>query len=162
MHEGLITQAHPSTTWIVVMNGETARFFEFSKIKQAIALNRSQKDTACEEHTDCRLLPVKGQHAVVVANDYLCPHQSLNSRHSNQSFYFVKMISTLLDKARGRNAYENIILVAPAKMLAEFRQQLPSRVQSCVAAVLPKDLVAYDPKNLLAHLQDTLHEAHLA
>lgn len=65
---------------------------------------------------------------------------------------FAKDVASWLEKARGRDAFEKLVLIAAPKMLGELRAVLCKNVQECITAEISKDLAGHDDKHLAVEL----------
>lgn len=69
---------------------------------------------------------------------------------------FAKSLVSVLQKALGRKEYDQLVLVAPSKMLGELRAALPDQVKASVHAEIGKDLTQIPNPDLPKHLADVL------
>jgi len=174
-------QSHKSpVTWVLVADGKQANIYDCRKAMQKIPLGGANKHHAFDEKPIHELVPVpNGALEAESINDYQVGHDrrgttssSVSSVHNSYEPHgdikeelkrrFTEALAKKLGKAHEEKLFDHIILVAPAKMIGELREQLAPDLQRCVAAVLPKDLTHYLGHELLPHLQDTLLEAHVA
>lgn len=174
MMKTLKAPSHEGTTWVVVANGKGAQVYRYHTFENVIPLGGIHKHPVYEERISHELVPV--QDGVIKAetiDDYQIGHSrrgtSVSSIGATRNTYepsgdiqgelkrrFTHNIAEHLAKAYAAKSFSRLVLVAPAKILGAIKEQLTPEVQGCIAAVLPKDLAAYDARTLLMHLQDTL------
>ncbi|MGB9151681.1 MAG: host attachment protein [Alphaproteobacteria bacterium] len=169
-----------SVTWVLVADGKQARVYECCKATQKVPLEGANKHHYYDEKSGHELVLVpNGSLEAGTAHDYQLGHDrrgtASNSNSPTRNTYeprgdikeelkrqFTRTLVGMLGKACEEKLFFRIVLVAPAKMIGELREQLPADVQKRIAAVLPKDLTHYQGHELLHHIQDTLAEAHVA
>ena len=61
---------------------------------------------------------------------------------------FAKRIADYLDKARNEHRYDQLIIVAPPKVLGMMRKELGKEVEKLVADELPKDLSWFNAREI--------------
>ncbi|MDR3448948.1 MAG: host attachment protein [Alphaproteobacteria bacterium] len=176
MHERTTESPQPVTIWVVVADGKQAQVYECRKAAKIVPLGNATRQGLYDEKWAYELAPVpNGALRAESINDHQLGHTSANANSPAHQGYephgdireelkrhFTKAIAVKLARAREEKLFDRLVLVAPAKMIGELREQLPAAVQHCVTAVLPKDLTHYSGHDLLPHLYDTLNEAHMA
>lgn len=65
---------------------------------------------------------------------------------------FAIRLADHLDKARGRNAFGKLVLVAEPRFLGQLRAALSSHTAALVSASVEKDLVHVEDRDLAGHL----------
>lgn len=178
MHENENIRHRLPVIWALIADSKTARIYEIRKANRIISLSSSRKHPAFEERPEFELMTVPdGTLTSPSIEDYELGHgrrgTTVNADNGARNTYepqgdireelkrqFARAIAMKLKQSWQEKSFDQLIMAAPAKMIGELREQLPSRIH--IAAVLPRDLMAYDQKALLDHLQDTLREAYVA
>lgn len=65
---------------------------------------------------------------------------------------FVKLVAEQIDEEHGRGQFDNLVLVAPARVLAELRNSLSKPMADLVVDDLQKDLTNVPDHDLTGHL----------
>jgi len=76
--------------------------------------------------------------------------------HTYEKHVFAIHLAEELDKAHGKGAFDDLVLVAPPKALGELRAALGPNVKQQVAAELGKDLTHVSLHDLSDHLGDVI------
>jgi protein required for attachment to host cells len=69
---------------------------------------------------------------------------------------FARQIAKTLDDALVRNAYDRLVLVAPAEFVGVLRRVLPKRVEARIAATVEKDYLHLDAPTARERLEQQL------
>jgi protein required for attachment to host cells len=69
---------------------------------------------------------------------------------------FARQIAKTLDDALVRNAYDRLVLVAPAEFVGVLRRVLPERVEARIAATVEKDYLHLDAPTARERLEQQL------
>jgi protein required for attachment to host cells len=167
-------------TWVLVADGKQAQIYECLKTIRNIPLGGVNIHHYFNEKSGIELAPVPdGTLTAETIDSYQIGHDRRGTSSSSVSSvhntyephgnieeelkrHFVKAIAAKLDRACAEKSFDRLVLVAPARMVGEIREQLTAEAQKRIAAVLPKDLTHYRGQALIEHLHDTLTEAHLA
>lgn len=137
--------------WIVVADGETARFFSAhgrtAKLEQGIPyelrmINPPTRDQGAER-------PGRGHESVGQLRHSVQPRVDLH-REAKRSFA-EEIAALLFEKAR-ENAFDELIIAAPPKMLGDLRDAMDEKTKERVKAELHKDLTKLSPTELHAYL----------
>ena len=72
--------------------------------------------------------------------------------HTYEKTRFARDIADVLDKAAAKDAYDRLVLVAPAKTLGDLRKSLGNKAKGRVKGELSKDLTHLDIPELSGHL----------
>jgi len=86
------------------------------------------------------------------------PHLDI---HDEVKINLVKEISDALKHARDIRSFDHLVIAASPKILGALRLHLGPAVLRCVIAEIDKDFTNDKNHALLAHLQETLAEAHI-
>lgn len=137
----------PIRTWIVVADGARARFFLHEGIGKGL------KPAVDEEMA--RDLPPNRE--IVTDKPGRSADPGGSSRHGFaptvdyhqfEKARFARQVADVLEKARARDAFDRLVLVAPPKTLGELRQELSKATHERVHGELNKDLTHMEPKEL--------------
>ncbi len=146
----------PSTTWILIADGATARVISFDDKEHALG---SVDDILLEgnrlpDHDLVADRPGRafdrvggGRHGMEPRTD---PQRIEHQR-------FAREIIAALELARQKNRYDRLILVAPPKMMGDLRGMLPPAVAETVSGEVTKDLTKIPIHDLPAHLETVLN-----
>ena len=180
MQEHTAQHQQPLVMWVVVADGKQAQIYECYKTMHKVPLEGVNKHHYYDEKSGHELAPVlNGVLEAESIDGYQIGHDRRGTASSSNSpthntyephgdikeelkRRFMEAIAARLEHAFAEKAFDHLVLVAPAKMIGELRDQLAVNVQSRIVAVLPKDLTHYKGQELLPHIQDTLAEAHFA
>jgi len=180
MNERKTLTQHIHVTWILIADGKRAQVYECHKNMHKIPLGRANTHHYFDEKLGYGLLEVpQGTLEAESVNDYQIGHDrrgtSSSSNSPTRNTYephgdikeelkrrFTRTIADKLEHACTGKLFDRLILVAPAKMIGDLREHLAIDVRDRIAAVLPKDLMHFQIRELLPHLQDTLAEAQVA
>jgi ribosome-associated translation inhibitor RaiA len=106
-------------TYIVVMDGSVARFF---------VLRRGEEGQVFEEAANA--LPARRK----AVRDRIERTQPVGN------LQFARDVAGALDGAFADKKFDNLVLVAPPRLLAELREQMTARVRGTLAHQVPKNL----------------------
>lgn len=178
MHANTKPMSEKSITWVLVADGKQAQIYECSKTTRNIPLGGANTHHYFNEKSGHELVPVPdGTLKAETIDSYQIGHDrrgtsssSVSSAHNTYEphgdikeelkRHFVKTVAAKLDRACTEKSFNRLVLVAPARMIGEIREQLTAETQNHVVAVLPKDLTHYHGQTLMTHLLHTLAEAH--
>lgn len=143
--------AKSKPTWIAVLDGNEARFF---------ALRRSDDGQIFEEAAgplSARRVsrsdkPGRGVSAGSGGQPKITP-QKLDT------LQFTRDVAAALDAAFAEKRFDQLVLVAPARLLADLREHLSSRVSASVAHQVPKNLIKLSTDALWEKLSAILLKA---
>ena len=79
-----------------------------------------------------------------------------NDYHKLEKRRFMATLAGVLEDARGRGSFDDLILVAPRRSLGELRGLLAKPVLDCVSQEVAKDLTGEPPSRLRQRLQPVL------
>ncbi|MFY9287950.1 MAG: host attachment protein [Alphaproteobacteria bacterium] len=167
MYKNIIPHQRPPITWIVVADSKQVQIYRRQSYIQHVPLcgggNKYYQEKMGYELV---LIPEAMPKAESLADYQLSSTDNAygpqeDSREELKR-RFLKAIALMLEQAHSRKSFDNLILVAPAKIIGGLREQLNPAMQTCVKAVLPKELTHFKGKELLEYLYDTLIEAHVA
>jgi protein required for attachment to host cells len=128
--------------WVVVADGATARFYatndDISALRPVgptIAVSPAAKLRSRELKSDRPGRSVSSsrtglRHAIEPKHDH----------HKMEKHRFTQALSRHLERALNRQAYDDLVIVAPRRSLGEMRSLLPDQVRARVQAEVGKDL----------------------
>lgn len=157
-------------TWILIADGRQAQTYIRKTITRRIPLAGSTKNPHYNETEERELVPVGQGMFAEPRESYETGHDRLGRVHESATTarhkseprvaiddeirqHFAKSVATYLNKARSENAFNRLVLVAPAKFLGELRVGLNKNTKLSVIAEMPKDLVRLETRELANHLE---------
>ena len=166
--------------WILVADGGHAIVYRYHKNKGLMAMHEPQWHSANKDikHHELTVVPDMALKAESL-NDFQVSHDDSgsmvggsNSAHNNVEPHLdihdevkqnlVMAIAAKLQQANMDKKFDRLVIAAPAKILGLLRKHLDAEVMARVIAEVPKDYTHDAREALLAHLQETLTEAHVA
>ena len=180
MNEHIAHHAKPSITWVLIADGKEAQIYVCNKNIKKLPLGGANIHHYYDEQSGHELLTVpEGQLNAESINDYQIGHDQRGTSSSSNSpthntyepqgdikvelkRRFAQSIAEKLQKAFQEKLFQNLILVAPPKMIGELREYLDDNLQTHVIASLAKELTHYHGQVLVGHLRDTLIKAEAA
>ncbi len=130
--------------WIVLADGARARIFRSNaggtRIEPAlpyelIADKRPSHELASERPGRTKDRMAHGRHALEPGTD---PHE-----HEQQTFAI--KLAHMLDEERRKGTFDELVLIAPPKMLGRLREAMPDILRRMVRREEAKDLTKIDP-----------------
>lgn len=76
--------------------------------------------------------------------------------HQYEKHKFAHGIAQMLDEARGRRAFDHLVLVAPPETLGELRAKLDKHTQAMISGEVAKDLTRHTIRDLPSHLNGVI------
>ncbi len=83
--------------------------------------------------------------------------QPRTDSHRHAKAQFAHHLAEFLQREQQRQAFDSLVIVAPAKTLGDLREALAPNVKKLVKAELSKDLVHIHQRDLPQHLEQILH-----
>ena len=142
-------------TWIVVADGAIARLFENTGPGKGIqplgdgemrGERAATRDLGTERPGRVHDRMGPGRHAMAPRADW----------HEQQKEDFLATVAARLDRAAAAEAFDRLILVAPAKALGRLRAALGRNAAARVDGELAKDLTKTATRNLPNHLGELI------
>ena len=149
--------ARPLTLWIVVADGEHARFVQpdvsntlrtVGALDSASAHLRS-RDIGSDRPGRSLESGASVRHAVGPRHD---PHVLEKKR-------FVRLVGEQISGASGRGEFDELLLVAPPRALNELREALDAATQAKLVGTLERDLVKTPDHELWPHVREWVSPA---
>lgn len=141
-------------TWVVVMDGAHARFFSLNAADSGLLLEVARppltyalEGFARNERSDKpgRSFGAAGssiRHTVEPRHDY----------HKLAKHAFTRSVADAIEKGVATRAFENLVVAAPRRTLGELRKLLAKNGQETIALEIAKNLVPYEPHELLTRI----------
>lgn len=143
------------TIWILIADGVRARLLVHKRGEESfkpaldhefIGTNLPSRDIASDRAGRALGGNRPASHAVQPRTD---PH-----RHEEEAF--TRKIASILEKARKRDAFDQLVVVAPPKALGDLRSAFTKPLQERIKAELNKDLTTVPIHELSKHLSDLI------
>jgi protein required for attachment to host cells len=148
-------QMKPVTTWVLVADGARARVYQNNGPGRG--LTETQFPAMVGSHEPTRSInadrPGRMQ-AAPNAPAHAMDHSS--DPHREQKRVFAKDVAAFLKQQAQKNAFDRLVLVAPAKTLGDLRDALDGMVVDKVTGEVAKDLTHYNARELPQHLHDVI------
>jgi protein required for attachment to host cells len=140
--------------WVLVANGQTAQVYLYSNAAHEVTPVPDM--TFSSEHpADFEIGSPKpgAAHESVITGWQ--GNMQRRQAHEKIMDRFVKKLSEKFDQIKKTNlSFDALTLVAPSRMVNEFKTQLPANVWKCVVALVQKDLTQSSPHDLVKHLKN--------
>lgn len=138
--------------WIVVADGEHARFVTPAP-KRAFHSHRVFESPSAHKHsaelgTD---RPVRSFESATATRHAITPKQDL---HEMEKRRFAGQVADEINRGSAQNAFDHLVLVAPAHTLHEIRERLDATTSAKMVGTLQKDLTKVPDHELAAHLDE--------
>ena len=153
-----------SRTWYVVADGGRARILHRRDTwdgRHAFDTHRELVSSAIHSHTHelGSDRPGRGHESANAAHHAVEPREDL---HQAEKRKFVDAVAAALNEAVGGDAFDRLILVAPARALGELDHALDPATRKKVVARLQKDLTPVPNDKLSEHFKGlTLEDGSL-
>lgn len=79
-----------------------------------------------------------------------------HDHHKLEKHRFSASVVAVLDRARSKHNFEDLIIVAPRRSIGEIRSLLSDRVRECLRDEISKDLTKSPPDELLSLLKPAI------
>lgn len=144
----------PITTWIVVADGAHASFYVNKGPGKGIQDTGLPAIVGMHEPTRDINADRPGRMQTVGAPRHAMDWPS--DPHREQKRVFAKDVAAFLKQQALKNAFDRLVLVAPAKTLGDLRDALDPQVTDRVTSELAKDLTHFNARDLSEHLEDVI------
>ena len=173
MHLNSAQIQQASIIWVLVADGEGAKIYRYHDIKKLMPMHDSKREPYEQEMKRHELTPVidmefKAQSLQDFqgARDELGYSQSRGERYSSVddeiAQHLVTQVVSKLNNYCKSKAFDNLVIVAPLKILGAFKQQLNPHTLNRVIAEIDRDFAGDKSHASLAHLQKTIAGVHIA
>ena len=136
--------------WYVIADGGRARFVERDENG---AFRTVLSFVAADLHKRSRELgldrPARVKESADTVRHAIEPRRDL---HNAAKEDFVKLVAEQLDAERERGQFDKLVLVAPARVLAQLKDELSKPIAEIVVSDLQKDLTKVLDHDLTEHL----------
>jgi protein required for attachment to host cells len=174
MQQHIKDPQRPLITWVLIADMKQAQIYNCSKTLKQTPLTGANPHHYYDEKSGHALAPVlNGLFKAESIDDYQVGHDRRGTASSSNSSAhntyepkgdiktelkrrFAETLSDKLQQAYAEKLFDQLVLVAPPKMIGEFREQLTPDIQHNIVASLSKDLMHYHGQELMTHLHDTL------
>ena len=140
----------PIKTLYVIADGGRARFVERDEMGTFRTIASFVSPELHERSHDLGL-----DHPARVKESANAAHHSIEPRrdlHAAAKEDFVKHVAGEIDAEHGRKSFDKLVLVAPARVLTELKEQLSGAMAKLAADSLQKDLTKVPDHDLAEHL----------
>jgi protein required for attachment to host cells len=144
----------PTITWIIVADGARARIFVNRGPGKGIELSGRELTAEHQRTSDMvrdslpRTYDSVG-HARHVIEPRVDPHRDAKRE-------FTEHLAQVLDQSVAERAFDRFVVVAPPKMLGDFRKAMSKRLQPLLHGEVAKDLTKASPKEVADHLAEAI------
>lgn len=146
-----MTQAH-KTTWILVCDGARGRIFTQPRPLEPLSVVSSAEHPESHGHTRDLGSDKPGR---TQDSSHSGARHSMAPRvdwHAFEKTRFAQEMAAVVEKAATAKAFDQLILVAPPRVLGDLRQALGSQAAALLAGDLDKDLTNLDGPEIAGHL----------
>jgi protein required for attachment to host cells len=142
-------------TWILIADGARAKVYQNSgpgtglretRFPEMVGSHEPSKDINADRAGRMQGAPGGTMHQMDHASD---PHRE-------QKRVFAKDIADFLKAQEREKAFDELVIVAPAKTLGDLREVLDKSVASHVRIEVAKDLTQFSVQDLPKHLSDVV------
>jgi hypothetical protein len=165
---------NPVTWWFLVADGAGAQVYVRERVKARIPMGRRTKHRHYEEKVEPELVPVSGMRweaqspeEYQIGNNLLGrvfesvgPARHMGEPHvdirEDLKLRFMRTIASQLHVAAQQKSFDQLVLIAPPKLLGELKKQLDESVLSHVVAELPKEMTRYTGLELAEKLEEII------
>jgi len=140
----------PIKTLYVIADGGRARFVERDEIGEFRTIVSFVSSEAHQRAHDLGLdRPARVKESASAARHAIEPRRDL---HVAAKEDFVKHIAGEIDVEHGRKSFDNLVLIAPARVLTELKEKLSKAMVQLAGDSLQKDLTKVPDHDLAEHL----------
>jgi len=145
------------TVWIVVADGEHARFvtpaprraFHTQRVFESPSAHKQSSDLGTDRPTRSMESATATRHAITPKHDL----------HEMEKQKFAHQVAHEINRVSADGAFDQLVLVAPAHTLNEIRDELDTTTAARLVGTLQKDLTKVPDHELASHLDEwALHE----
>jgi protein required for attachment to host cells len=138
--------------WIVVADGEHARFvtpaprraFHSHRVLESPSAHKRTSELGTDR-------PVLSRESATATGHAITPKVDL---HQMEKRRFAGQVADEINRESARNAFEQLVLVAPAHTLRELRGRLDGSTSAKIVGTLQKDLTRVPDHELAGHLEE--------
>lgn len=164
----ILTKDPPATVWVLALSGIKATLYRLENrlVERPSSWTRRHPLTTSDKHM--KLIPIP--EVLSHSDDFrryerhtvghtTTPHPDL---YTEMEDTLAKNIAVQIEKACQKGLFDCIIIVAPVRLMARFRQHLIPSVQALVALEIPKNPAGNgntDEKSILLHIEEAINAA---
>jgi protein required for attachment to host cells len=144
--------ARPLTLWIAIADGEHARIVQpddNNVLRTVQALDSASAHLRSRDIGSDR--PGRSFESAASAHHAVGERHDL---HAMEKEKFARFVAEQLNAAAARDAFDELLLVAPVRALHELREALDTATAAKLVGTLEKDLVKTPDHELSSHLRD--------
>lgn len=145
----------PKRTWILLADAAHAKVLEYCGPGRCL----QQVDGAVFTHGHAPSRDLKSSRPGRAYSSTGATRHAFTSHtdpHTFEKYKFSRELMRFLNVHAQQNSYDRLIMVAPPKMLGDFRRILPKETHIKLYKEVAKDLVSIPIHELPAHLQDII------
>ena len=144
----------PTVTWIVVADGARARIFVNRGPGKGLELLGSELTAEHLRTSDMVRDRLPRTHeSVGHARHAIEPKVDPHEEGKRQ---FTQHLAQQLDQSAAQRTFDRFVIVAPPKMLGDFRNAISKRLQPLLHSEVAKDLTKASAKEVADHLAETI------
>ena len=140
------------TLWIVVADGEHARFvtpapkraFHTQRVFESPSAHKKSSDLGTDRPTRSTESATGTSHAITPKHDL----------HEMEKQKFAHQVADEINRASAQGVFDQVVLVAPAHTLKEIRDKLDTTTAAKLVGTLQKDLTGVPDHELAPHLDE--------
>lgn len=144
-----------NTTWILVANASIARLFANHGPKKGLQLLKEFTHPESREK-GADLVSDRAGHMQNVGNGHGSRQPASNPRQ-NELDRFALELAKELEKGRGSNSFDRLILVASSPFLGILKQRLGSQLHNLVSESIEKDYTWSTERELAGFLEHCIY-----
>ncbi len=149
--------ARPLTLWIVIADGEHARFVQPDADNVLRTLNSLDSTSAHLRSRDIGTdRPGRSFESSGGAHHGVGQRHDL---HAMEKDRFVRLVGEQINAAARRDELDELLLIAPPRALSELREALDASAQAKLVGALEKDLVKTPDHELWPHVREWVSPA---
>lgn len=140
------------TVWIVIADGEHARFvtpaprraFHTQRVFESPSAHKKSSDLGTDRPTRSMDSATATRHAITPKHDL----------HEMEKQKFAHQVAHEINRASAQGGFDHLVLVAPAHALIEIRDELDTTTAAKLVGTLQKDLTKVPDHKLASHLDE--------
>ena len=144
----------PRTVWIAIADGEHARIVQPDADNELRTL--SALDAAAAHHRSRELASDRPGRSFESATPGRHAYEPRHDPHEMQKERFAQLVAEELNEAAGRDAFDELVVAAPARVLHDICRALDANAAERLAGTLEKDLTKLPNHELASHVAEWL------
>lgn len=131
-------------TWVLVADSHFAKIFEVLDARVWTLQDTLKGDSLSDPNATSNFGPKASEHkGALHAHGEAVPKETQERR-------FAHLLTRVLEKGHGTHAFNQLVLVAPPKLLGDLRENLNRGLQSAVVSTVNKDCTHSTVEELMA------------